>query len=53
LRHDIKDYGFMLPSDPAYAQQSARIAGLAQDITEYLVKLDRKRPLDRTFCAEC
>ena len=34
----IKDYGFMLRTDPAYAEKAARISALAQDISEYLVK---------------
>jgi glycolate oxidase iron-sulfur subunit len=35
----VKDYGFMLRSDPAYADKAARIAGLARDICEYLATL--------------
>jgi glycolate oxidase iron-sulfur subunit len=35
----VKDYGFMLREDPIYAKPAARISGLAQDITEYLVAL--------------
>jgi glycolate dehydrogenase iron-sulfur subunit len=30
----VKDYGFMLRQDPAYAEKAARIAALARDITE-------------------
>lgn len=36
----IKDYGFMLRLDPAYAQKAARVAALAKDVTEYLATLD-------------
>jgi glycolate oxidase iron-sulfur subunit len=36
----IKDYGFMLRSDPAYAAKAARISELAKDVTEYLATLD-------------
>jgi glycolate oxidase iron-sulfur subunit len=36
----VKDYGFMLRGDSAYAAKAARIAGLAQDISEYLAGLD-------------
>jgi glycolate oxidase iron-sulfur subunit len=36
----IKDYGFMLRDDPAYAEKAARISALAKDMTEYLDKLD-------------
>ena len=32
----VKDYGFMLRDDPAYAEKAARISALARDITEYL-----------------
>ncbi|WP_157219043.1 glycolate oxidase subunit GlcF [Flavisphingomonas formosensis] len=32
----IKDYGFMLRDDPAYAQKAARVSALAKDISEYL-----------------
>ena len=30
----VKDYGFMLREDPAYAEKAARIAALTRDITE-------------------
>jgi glycolate oxidase iron-sulfur subunit len=36
----IKDYGFMLRLDPAYAEKAARISALAKDVTEYLATLD-------------
>jgi glycolate oxidase iron-sulfur subunit len=36
----VKDYGFMLRTDPAYAAKAARVSSLAQDITEYLAALD-------------
>jgi len=32
----IKDYGFMLRDDPAYAGRAARISALAKDISEFL-----------------
>ena len=32
----VKDYGFMLRTDAAYAAKAARVAGLAKDISEYL-----------------
>jgi glycolate oxidase iron-sulfur subunit len=35
----VKDYGFMLRSDPAYAGKAATVSGLAQDISEYLATL--------------
>ena len=40
----VKDYGFMLRTDSAYAAKAARVAGLARDIGEYLHRLD---PLPR------
>jgi glycolate oxidase iron-sulfur subunit len=36
----VKDYGFMLRDDPAYAAKAARVSSLARDITEYLATLD-------------
>ena len=36
----IKDYGFMLRDDPAYAEKAARISAMARDITEYLSGLE-------------
>jgi glycolate oxidase iron-sulfur subunit len=35
----VKDYGFMLRHDPAYAERAAQVAKLAKDITEYLAAL--------------
>ena len=32
----IKDYGFLLRSDPAYAARAARISALAKDVSEFL-----------------
>jgi len=36
----VKDYGFMLRTDQAYAAKAARVSALAKDITEYLAALD-------------
>ena len=36
----LKDYGHMFRDDPAWADKAARVAGLAQDITEFLDGLD-------------
>ena len=36
----IKDYGYMLRNDPAYAGKAARVSALARDISEYLASLD-------------
>ena len=35
----LKDYGFMLREDPAYAEKAARIAALARDVTEVVETL--------------
>jgi glycolate oxidase iron-sulfur subunit len=48
----IKDYGFMLRSDPAYATRAARVSARARDVTEYLatIKLrDAAAPLPLTI----
>jgi glycolate oxidase iron-sulfur subunit len=36
----VKDYGFMLRDDSAYAVKAARVAALTQDISEYLTGLE-------------
>ncbi|MCX8996277.1 glycolate oxidase subunit GlcF [Rhizobiaceae bacterium BDR2-2] len=36
----VKDYGYMLRHDPAYAEKAARVSALARDVTEYLDTLD-------------
>jgi glycolate oxidase iron-sulfur subunit len=43
----IKDYGFMLREDPAYADKAARVSSLAKDVTEYLATLDLGEPAVR------
>jgi glycolate oxidase iron-sulfur subunit len=42
----IKDYGYMLRDDPAYAKKAARVAALAKDVSEVAgaVDLDFKAP---------
>jgi glycolate oxidase iron-sulfur subunit len=42
----IKDYGFMLRTDPAYAEKAKRVSVLTRDISEYLagLKLSPVRP---------
>ncbi len=35
----VKDYGFMLREDPAYADKAARVAALARDVTEIVEQL--------------
>ena len=36
----VKDYGFLLRTDPAYAAKTARVAALARDVTEIAARLD-------------
>ena len=36
----IKDYGFLLRNDPAYAAKAARVSALTRDVTEFLDTLD-------------
>src|SRR5471032_1318061 len=36
----IKDYGFLLRTDPLYAAKAARISALAKDVIEYLATLN-------------
>ncbi len=40
----IKDYGFMLRLDPAYAEKAKKVSELAKDITEFLATLDLPEP---------
>jgi glycolate oxidase iron-sulfur subunit len=40
----VKDYGFMLRTDSAYAERAARVSKLAKDVSEYLAGL----PLEPT-----
>jgi glycolate oxidase iron-sulfur subunit len=54
----IKDYGYMLRSDPAYAGKAAQVAALARDISEYLAALDipsapAPQPLTVAYHAAC
>jgi len=54
----VKDYGFMLRTDQAYAAKAARVAALAKDVTEYLATLDipaggAARPLTVAYHAAC
>jgi len=36
----VKDYGFLLRTDPAYAEKAKRVSRLAKDVSEYLSTLD-------------
>ncbi len=40
----VKDYGFMLREDPAYADKAARIASLARDVSEIVEQLGLQTP---------
>jgi len=40
----VKDYGFMLRHDQAYAEKAARISALAKDMSEYLASIDMGKP---------
>lgn len=44
----IKDYGFMLREDTAWAERAARVSALAKDITEVLSGLDLGTPSHRS-----
>jgi glycolate oxidase iron-sulfur subunit len=35
----VKDYGFMLRLDPAYAEKAAAVSAMTRDITEFLVEI--------------
>jgi glycolate oxidase iron-sulfur subunit len=41
----IKDYGFMLRTDPAYRDKAAKVSALAKDISEYLATLPPLPPV--------
>jgi glycolate oxidase iron-sulfur subunit len=43
----VKDYGFMLRTDPAYADKAARVSSLARDVSEYLAGLGIKSATPR------
>ena len=40
----LKDYGFLLRTDPGYADKAARIAGLARDVSEIVAALGLRPP---------
>ncbi len=40
----LKDYGFMLRGDSAYAEQAARVSGLARDVSEVIAALGLRPP---------
>ncbi|HEY8566838.1 MAG TPA: glycolate oxidase subunit GlcF [Beijerinckiaceae bacterium] len=44
----IKDYGFMLRDDPAYAEKAKRVSDIAKDVTEYVTALKLTEPVRET-----
>jgi len=44
----VKDYGFMLRNDPAYAGKAAKVSGLTRDVSEYLAQLGVMPPVTRS-----
>jgi glycolate oxidase iron-sulfur subunit len=44
----IKDYGYMLRQDRAYAEKAARVSALAKDVTEYVAGLSLAFPEKRS-----
>ncbi len=53
----VKDYGFMLRNDAAYAAKAARVSSLAKDVSEYLATLglasSAPRPLTVAYHSAC
>jgi glycolate oxidase iron-sulfur subunit len=47
----VKDYGFMLREDAAYAGKAARISALAKDVTELMSALGLAQPVRETGLA--
>jgi glycolate oxidase iron-sulfur subunit len=53
----MKDYGFMLRNDPAYAAKAAKVSSLTRDISEYIATLGltsvAPRPLIVAYHSAC
>ncbi|MEX1205035.1 MAG: glycolate oxidase subunit GlcF [Dongiaceae bacterium] len=47
----VKDYGFMLRADPAWAGKAARVAGLARDVTEFMAAIGLRPALAQSGLA--
>ncbi|VFU09912.1 glycolate oxidase iron-sulfur subunit [Methylocella tundrae] len=43
----IKDYGFLLRNDPAYAAKAAKVSSITKDVTEFLGTLKLPEPVNR------
>jgi glycolate dehydrogenase iron-sulfur subunit len=41
----VKDYGFMLREDAAYADKAARISALTKDISEFMTEIGLRQPI--------
>jgi glycolate dehydrogenase iron-sulfur subunit len=44
----VKDYGYMLRGDPAYAAKATRISALAKDVTEIMAEIGLMAPVRAT-----
>ncbi len=44
----LKDYGYMLREDKAYADKAARVSALGKDVSEYLTQLELSFPTSRS-----
>ena len=44
----LKDYGYMLRNDPAFAAAAAKVSAMAKDITEFVATLDIAAPSERS-----
>ena len=42
----VKDYGFMLREDAAYAEKAARISAITRDVTELMTEIGLKPPIE-------
>jgi glycolate oxidase iron-sulfur subunit len=54
----VKDYGFMLRTDPAYAKKAERVSSLTRDVSEYLSELglqatNARPPLTVAYHSAC
>ena len=54
----VKDYGFLLRTDSAYAEKAKRVSSLAKDVSEYLCTLDLRatgtsKPLVVAYHSAC
>jgi glycolate oxidase iron-sulfur subunit len=43
----VKDYGFMLRNDPAYAAKAKTVSALARDVSEYVNKINKLNSVSR------